>query len=463
MTDQNVIIGLEIHVQLNTESKLFCSCPTDYGHQEPNTNICPTCSGQIGAKPLGINARAISNAIKIAKVLNAVPELDRQVHVLRKHYFYPDLPSGYQRTSKPIAKAGKLLNVGIWEVHFEEDPGRYELRKGYVDYNRSGVPLAEIVTAPDMRSPAQAKEFLGKLEEYLRYFDLIKDEVGSMRIDANVSIRGGKRVEIKNINSFSNVSDALNFEIKRQQTQLEQGLQIIQETRHFDENSGITIRMRKKETADDYRYVPDPDISPVVITKEKWDEETSKLGELPDERAKRIATQYSINLVDAEVMVIEREFADLFEELARKNQQRQSLANWMRGPLRKQLNNAQVLFRQSKLSSKDVEEVYRMFLEGKITDNGVEKILKELINKRKEGNRENVVNLATAASLLKSVDTQLLLEECKKAIEENKQSVDDYKAGKEKALFFIIGKIIRKTNGRLDAKEIEKKLKELIA
>ncbi len=460
--ENNVVIGLEIHVQLNTKSKLFCSCPTDYGHQEPNTNICPTCSGQIGAKPFGINSKAIQNALKIAKVLNAMPQLDQEIVVLRKHYFYPDLPSGYQRTSKPIAKEGRLLNVGIWEVHFEEDPGRYELRKGFVDYNRSGVPLAEIVTAPDMRSPQEAKEFLSKLEEYLRYFDLIKNEVGSMRIDANVSIRGGKRVEIKNINSFSNVADALNFEIKRQQTQIEQGLEIVQETRHFDENSGITIRMRKKETADDYRYVPDPDIRPIVITKEIWEDITGKLEELPDIRSQRITAQYTITPGDAAVMVIEKEFADAFEQLAGKFPA-QALANWMRGPLRKQLNNSQLHLRGSKITTLDVEEVYRLFLDQKITDNGAEKLLRELINRRLSRKKEAVVQIAKEMNLLKSDDGELLRKECEIAISENKQSILDYKAGKEKAIFFIIGKVVRKTNGRFDAKSIEAEIKKQIA
>lgn len=465
------IIGLEIHVQLNTKAKIFCECPTNYGHAEANANICPVCTGQPGSKPMGVNKEAISHVLKIAEMLNAKPELEKDIFVRRKHYFYPDLPSGYQRTSNPVAKGGELNKIGIWEVHFEEDPGRYELKKGYVDYNRSGVPLAEIVTAPDMRSPEDAKEFLGKLESYLRYFNVIKDEVGTMRIDANVSIEGGARVEIKNINSFSNVYDALSFEIKRQRTQMEQGVTMVQETRHFDENSGITIRLRKKETADDYRYVPDPDIPPIFISANEWKAAENEVAELPDARAKRLSEEYKINETDASVLAIEREFADVYEQLAKKFEP-QKFANWMRGPLRKQLNYRNLLFRTSGLNGKHIGELYEMFSSGKITDKAADTILIKmldtdiLVKARKSGKyvelKEMPHNITKDLGLLKTSDASAVRKACEAVVKENQKAAEDYKSGNSKSIFFLVGKAMQKTKGTADAKEVEKILKEII-
>ncbi len=452
-----VMIGLEIHVQLNTDSKLFCTCKTDYGSAQPNSNICPICSGQPGGKPMAANGRAIRNALKIAAMVGAKPELDKPVFVQRKHYFYPDLPSGYQRTSKPLAKSGKFNGIGIWEVHFEEDPGRYELKEGFVDYNRSGIPLAEIVTAPDMKSPQDARDFLGKLEHYLRYFDLIKDEVGNMRADSNVSIQGGARVEIKNINSFSNVFDALTFEIKRQQTQVEQGMPIVQETRHFDENSGITVRMRKKETADDYRYVPDPDIPPVLISKEEWRGVEKEVAELPDTRAERLSNQYKINKDDASVLVIEREFADAYESAVGKFEA-QKFANWMRGPLRRQLNYGNLAFRKSGLTAERIGELYDLFSSGSITDKATDQILIKMLN----GNVGAPGIIALSSGLMKSADSAALKDACMKAVKENEKAVTDFKAGNQKSLFFLVGKVMQETKGTFDAKEIAETLKGMI-
>jgi aspartyl-tRNA(Asn)/glutamyl-tRNA(Gln) amidotransferase subunit B len=457
----NVMIGLEIHVQLNTDSKLFCRCQTDYGRAEPNSNICPVCSGQPGGKPMAPNGNAIRNALRIAAMLGAKPELERPVFVQRKHYFYPDLPSGYQRTSRPLAKDGRFNGIGIWEVHFEEDPGRYELKEGFVDYNRSGIPLAEIVTAPDMRSPQDARDFLGKLEHYLRYFDAIKDEVGTMRVDSNVSIEGGPRVEVKNINSFSNVFDALSFEIKRQQTQVQQGMAVVQETRHFDENSGVTKRMRKKETADDYRYVPDPDVLPVFITKDEWLSVGKEVAELPDMRAERLVRQYRIGKDDASVLVIEKEFADAYESIAGQFDP-QKFANWMRGPLRRKLNLSNLSFRKSGLTPKQLSELYGLFSSGSITDNAADQVLMKLIEALKQGRAATPTDIAKSSGLLKSADSSALKDACARAVKANEKAVQDYKAGNQKSLFFLVGKVMQETKGTFDAKEIAGMLKGII-
>ncbi len=450
-------IGLEIHVQLNTSSKLFCTCRTDYGQAEPNTNICPICAGQPGGKPMPPDAKAISDALTIAGFLNAKPDIGAPVFVQRKHYFYPDLPSGYQRTSRPLAKDGKFAGIGIWEVHFEEDPGRYELKKGFVDYNRSGIPLAEIVTAPDMQSPQDARDFLGKLEHCLRYYDVIKDEVGSMRVDSNVSVDGGSRVEVKNINSFANVFDALSFEIRRQTTLMEQGMPVVQETRHFDENSGVTIRLRKKETMEEYRYVPDPDIPPLIVTKEQWAAAQKKVAEPPDARAARMEKQYKITAADASVLVIEREFADAYEAIAAKFDA-QKLASWMRGPVRRKLNLKGALFRTSGLDAKRLEGLYGMFSAGQVTDNAADKILMGMLDDK----NASAMDAAKSLGVLKSSDAGALRKACEDAVKENEKAASDYKAGNAKSLFFLVGKVMQKTKGTADATEITKTLKELM-
>lgn len=453
------IIGLEIHAQLNTHAKIFCECSTNYGNVQPNTNICPVCTGQPGSKPMSINEQAISHVLKIAKMLNAKPILEDKIFLQRKHYFYPDLPLGYQRTSKPVAKNGKLNNVGIWEIHFEEDPGRYELKKGFVDYNRSGVPLVEIVTAPDIQSPENAKEFLAKLEAYLRYFNVIKEEAGTMRIDANISIENHSRVEIKNINSFSNVYTALLFEIKRQKTQIEQDVKLIQETRHFDENSGITVRLRTKEIADDYRYVPDPDVLPIIISAEDWKTAELAIAELPDTRAERLMHSLCITPIDAKTLVLEKEFADTYEQLVKKFDHKK-LANWMNGPLRKQLNYRNLLFRNSGLNVECIYELYKMFSNGEITDKGMETILIKMLDSK---NLEKTPKkIAEKSGLLKKSNQKELYAVCKTIIKQNPKAIKDYKTGNTKSIFFLIGKIMQETKGTVDAKEAEKALKELI-
>ena len=233
----SVKIGLEIHVPLNTGQKLFCDCPTDYYDIDtPNVNICPVCTGMPGAKPWAVNAGAVETAVMVAKLLNC-KVAGKKAYVKRKHYNYPDLPSGYQRTSEPVGVDGELAGVGIWEVHFEEDPGRYDLASGRVDYNRSGVPLIEIVTAPDMKSPDEVRSFLKELLNLLKYTKRVVEVGGVMRADVNISIEGGNRVEIKNINSIKGAYKAISYEIIRQSNLRSRGGTVIQETRGFNEKS----------------------------------------------------------------------------------------------------------------------------------------------------------------------------------------------------------------------------------
>jgi len=440
----NVIIGLEIHVQLKTKSKLFCDCPTDYLAVEPNANICPTCTAQPGSKPYSLNKQALNNLLRIAIALNC--KVVNESFVQRKHYFYPDLPSGYQRTSKPLGTEGRLGHIRIREVHIEEDPGRYELRAGTVDYNRAGVPLIEIVTEPDMRSPEEARKFLDEISAILNYLDVGRDEPGSTRVDANVSLDGGTRVEIKNINSFKGVYTALMYEIVRQQNILRRGKQVEMETRHFDEATGTTLTMRKKETEADYRYVPDPDVPPLKISAKLVDQAKKGMPELPRAKSQRLTQDYKIREEDAWILVSEIEIANLFEKMA-KEFDPQQVALWIRGPLKKQLNYRNLGLKEAVAKEQWLSSLLSMFLKGEVTDKGMEQILIAMIDKKKDPKA-----LKKELGLEKIEDMAEIEKVVDSVIAANQKAIADYKAGEEKALNFIVGQVVRMTKGKVDSK-----------
>ena len=452
-----IMVGLEIHIQLKTNSKLFCSCPTDYRDKAANTNICPICTGQPGAKPLGLNKHALEQLLKIGIALKCN---FREMSVLqRKHYFYPDLPTGYQRTSKPIGVDGKLGNVRIREIHIEEDPGRYELRQGTVDYNRANVPLIEIVTEPDMKSPADARVFLDELDAILNYLDAGRDEPGSMRVDANISLDGGTRVEVKNINSFKGVYDALTYEVIRQQNVLRRGGKIEMETRHFDDATGSTTSLRKKETEEDYRYLPDPDVPPIMISSDAIHELKQEMPELPRAKAERFEAQYKIKPDDAWIIVIEMEIAKLFEEMVYniesqgKTIEAQKIASWIRGPLKKQLNYRKLTYAQSEFNASWLTELFVMFSEGELSDRGMEQVLIALFERRKSPKE-----IANELQLIKTNDLSEIEKYVDEALKSQQKAVEDYLGGNEKTLNFIVGQVIKATKGRADSKVV----KELI-
>lgn len=452
----DVIIGLEIHVQLKTKSKIFCNCPTNYRDKDPNTNICPTCTAQPGSKPFGLNSRALHNLLKIAIALNC--KIHDNSVIQRKQYFYPDLPSGYQRTSKPIGSEGRLGDIRIREVHIEEDPGRYELRQGTVDYNRAGIPLIEIVTEPDMKSPEEARDFLDELAAILNYLDVGRDEPGSMRVDANVSINGGTRVEVKNINSFKGVSTALAYEIVRQQNVVRRGGKVIMETRHFEESTGATLTLRKKETEEDYRYIPDPDVPPVSVLGSEIKILTASMPELPRAKSERLSKQYGIRPEDAWILVAEGEIADLFEKMSKKGPPKK-VALWIRGPLKKQLNYRELLLKHSGLTEELLSELFEMFEGGEVSDKAMEQTLIALFDKKKSPRA-----IAKEMNLLMINNNKEIERVVETVIAENPKSIDDYKAGNEKALNFVIGNAIKLLKGRADSKLVKdlvlKKIKE---
>jgi aspartyl-tRNA(Asn)/glutamyl-tRNA(Gln) amidotransferase subunit B len=303
-------IGLEVHIYPRTESKMFCRCSSSFLEALPNTNICPVCAGQPGAKPLPPNSSAVSAGIQIADVFGMnLSELP--VVTMRKHYFYPDLPGNYQRTAGPMATGGALGKCRLREIHFEEDPGQYDLAKGTVDLNRSGVPLLELVTEPDMRFSSEAKRFLSDLLFTLEYLQIARDEM-PFKVDTNISAGGGNRVEVKNINSVSGVVKALDFEAARQSELLSSGLTVQQETRHFDAINGSTVSLRYKETLEDYRYLPDPDVLPISLAGVKPERRES-----PFLMLNRMKSEGSSE-ADARTIIVDRHLLDAYNLIAAK-------------------------------------------------------------------------------------------------------------------------------------------------
>jgi aspartyl-tRNA(Asn)/glutamyl-tRNA(Gln) amidotransferase subunit B len=447
-----VKIGLEIHVPLNTRQKLFCSCPTNYYEvEEPNINICPVCTGMPGAKPYPINESALESAVMIARLLNC-KTIKEGVFVKRKHYDYPDLPSGYQRTSEPVGTDGELAGVGIWEVHLEEDPGRYDLSTGRVDYNRSGVPLVEIVTAPDMKSPEDARNFLRELMNLLKYTERIIDVGGVMRADVNISIEGGLRVEIKNINSVKGAYKAIKYEIMRQVNLRKRGGVVRQETRGFNEKSMITTALRIKETADDYRYIPDPDIPPLMF-KESFIEGIV-LPETPLSRRKRLIEGYNIPESYAQILVRDKELADLFEEVASSTDPGVA-ADWICREVLRQLNYRGVGLSESKLNSGVLIELFRLIKDRVITENTGKKLLERVID-----SGESPFGIVEKEGLGKVSGVDELSQVVDAVVSKNPEAVGDYRLGRKEVLNYLMGQVMREMRGRADSKVVIKLLTE---
>jgi len=441
-----VKIGLEIHVPLLTKQKLFCDCPTNYYEiDEPNVNVCPVCTGMPGAKPWPINACALETAVMVAKLLNCKMSSGK-AFVKRKHYNYPDLPSGYQRTSEPVGVDGELEGVGIWEVHFEEDPGRYDLATGRVDYNRSGVPLIEIVTAPDMKSADDARNFLKELLNLLKYTKRIVEAGGVMRADVNISIEGGNRVEIKNVNSIKGAYKAISYEIIRQVNLRNRGGTVIQETRGFNEKSLITTALRVKETADDYRYIPDPDIPPLTFSKEYVG--AVVLPETPQNRRARIVDCYKILKDYAQILVKTKELADLFEEIA-PSTDANIAADWICREVLRQLNYRGIDIEESKLSAKIVLELVELLRSKEITENTGKKLLERVID---TGESPKDIVARECLGAVSGVDELSCAAD--NVIAKNGKAVSDYKEGKKEAINYLMGQVMKEMKGRADSKVI---------
>jgi len=403
-----------------------------------------------GIKPYPINLEGLKSVVMLAKLLNC--KINEKIFVKRKHYNYPDLPSGYQRTSEPIGVDGNLNNVRILEVHIEEDPGKYDLNYRRVDYNRSGTVLAEIVSAPDMHSPEEARNFLKELINLVKYTNRTVDVGGVMRADVNVSIEGGARVEIKNVNSQKGMVKALKYEILRQKNLKSVGSEAKMETRGYDENQMLTVPLRTKETADDYRYLPDPDIPPIYL---KEISEKIVLPETPQSRKKRLISEYSIRDDYADILVRNKELADIFEEinLNKDKTTAEISSSWICREILRQLNYRDIEWndKKNKLNKKILADLFVLLMSNQITENTGKKILERVID-----SGELPSDIVKKENLMIESNDDVLKNIIDDVLAKNQKAVDDYKNGNKSSLNFLIGQIMRNTKGKADNKKVRK-------
>ena len=464
--DFETVIGLEVHAQLNTRSKIFCGCSTAFG-APPNTNTCQVCLGMPGVLPV-LNKKVVEYAIKMALATHC--KITSPNRFARKNYFYPDLPKGYQvsQFELPIAEHGWLeietggpkKRIGITRIHMEEDAGKLvhddHEPKTYVDLNRTGVPLIEIVSEPDIRSPEDAAAYLKKLHAILRYLDICDGNMqeGSFRCDANISLRPvgqqelGTRTELKNMNSFRNVQRALEFEVRRQRDILLDGGAVVQETLLWDVGKNITNSMRGKEEAHDYRYFPDPDLIPVVID-EKWIADIQEgLPELPNERKKRFVSEFDLPDYDAEVLTSAKELADYFERALAVFPQAKKLSNWMMTELMRELKGEDGPdIRECPISPENLGALLKIIDQGTISGKIAKMVFMDMMVTGKDA--ETIVK---EKNLVQMSDEGELLEMVKEIIAANPQQAADYKDGKTKLMGYFVGQLMQKTRGKANPK-----------
>lgn len=480
MSQYEAVIGLEVHVELKTKTKIFCSCPNEFG-AEPNTNVCPICLGLPGTLPV-LNKKVLEYAVKAGLALNC--EIAEFCKFDRKNYFYPDLPKAYQisQFDLPICYKGHIdievdgqkKRIGVTRIHMEEDAGKLvhqgdsitDAQTSLVDYNRGGVPLIEIVSEPDMRSAEEARAYLEKLKSFIEYTGVsdVKMEEGSLRCDANVSIRPvgakefGTKTEIKNLNSFRAVQRSIEYEIERQQEVLEEGGRIIQETRTWDEAKEMTLSMRTKEEADDYRYFPEPDIPPLVISRE-WVEEVRKnLPELPDAKKERLINEHGLPEYDAEVITNSRALAEFYDETVKVFNDPKTVSNWIMGEFSKQLNAENIEVKDAKVTPNCLAKLLSLIEKGTISGKIAKKVFAEMFATGKDPEaivkEKGMVQISDEGQLKEIVD---------EVIAKNPQSIEDFKAGKDKALGFLIGQVMKATRGKANPGIVNKLIKEEIS
>jgi len=471
------VIGLEVHAQLLTENKIFCGCSAAFG-AEPNTHTCPICTGMPGSLPV-LNKKAAEFAIKLALATDA--NIASFSLFARKNYFYPDLPKGYQISQYelplsvngyleiPITEGGKK-RVGITRIHMEEDAGKlfHDEAKpfSYVDFNRTGVPLLEIVSEPDLRTPQEAADYLRALRTILQYLEICDGnmEEGSFRCDANVSIRPagteklGTRTEVKNMNSFRHVERALAYEIERQKKVLAAGSAVLQETRLWDPTKGVTEAMRGKEEAHDYRYFPDPDLVPLTISPQ-WIEEIRKgLPELPLQRKGRFIKEYQIPEYDAGVITTSKALADYYEESVRLFPEPKQVSNWIMGDLLRLLKEDEKEAESSPLSPKQLAEMLGLIKDGTISGKIAKAVFEEMY-KTGKGAKE----IVEEQGLVQITDEAAVAQAVAEILQNHPQEVEEYKNGKEKLFGFFVGQVMKATQGKANPQIVNEILKEKLS
>ena len=446
-------IGIECHVQLSTKSKIFCSCPTQ-GSEKPNSRCCETCLGHPGSKPV-LNIEALKQGIKVALALNC--KIAPETFFSRKNYSYPDLCRNFQITQYevPFSSQGNLEGIRIRRIHLEEDPGALIHKKTFclIDYNRSGIPLIEIVTEPDFKSSNQVREFLKKLITILEYLDVYtRQSEATMKADINVSTTG-ERVEIKNISSLKEIERALDYEIARQTENPAK----VQQTLGWDPNKGKTFLMREKETEIDYGYIFEPDLTKIEISQEFLKDIQKTIPELNESKLIRFKQQYKLPDEEASVLTSEIRLSNLFEEVAKKIDPILA-ARWLKRDLLKLLNYNKTNLREITIDSRKIIQILDSLAKNQITD----KTAKELLIKLIQDSNFNPLDYIKKEKL-EIISTISDLESlCKEAISENKPAIEDYKHGNEKAINFLVGAVMKKSKGKADPKKVEKILKELI-
>ena len=470
----NPVIGLEIHTQLKTNSKMFCSCVNNPEDRNPNVYVCPVCLAHPGALPV-TNKEAVMKVLIAGKALNCT--LQDISHFDRKNYFYPDLPKGYQisQDKKPFCINGCLeidgKKIRINRIHLEEDTGRliHDEKKGYslVDFNRAGIPLMELVTEPDIRSGEEARKFAEELKLIFRYLNIsdANMEQGQMRVEVNISISKegeefGTKVEIKNLNSFRTVCLAVEYEIKRQREILEKGEKVVQETRGWDDKKELTFSQREKESAHDYRYFPEPDLPPLFLNEEPFNKDELKIEtELPQEKRKRFKEEYGIeNENEIEAFITNREVADYFEEVVKKTKEKeiyQIVKNYLLTDVLGMLNGEDI--RQMKISPEDFLEFAKFIFKKEISSKVAKNVLKEMII-----SGESSSKIIKDKGLSKIDDKEEVGNIILEVVKENDKAVKDYKEGREEALTFLVGKVMAKTKGRINPEEAKRVLKEIL-
>ncbi len=479
MAKYEAVIGLEVHAQLLTKTKIFCGCSTQFG-DAPNANTCPVCLGLPGTLPV-LNKRAVELAMQAALALNCT--VHEHSRFARKNYFYPDLPKGYQisQYELPLATAGHIeieiadtkKKIGITRLHLEEDAAKNlhegfadSATKGYVDYNRCGSPLSEIVSEPDMRTPEEAYAYLTTLRQILLYTGVsdCNMEEGSLRCDANVSVRRrgapqfGTKVEVKNLNSFRFLQKALEYEIERHISIIEAGGKISQETRLWNQAESYTVSMRSKEKAHDYRYFPEPDLLPVHVSRAWRDAVKNALPELPEAKRARFVGSYGITPYDAEVLTAARDLADYFEATAKAGAPGKAAANWMQTELLRRLNDSGKAITASPVSAASLAELIQLVETAKITG----AVGKKVFAKMFETGR-GAAEIVEAEGLGAQVSSDSLEQIAREVIEKNPENVAKFKSGNEGVFKFFVGQVIKATRGQANPQAVNEILTKLLA
>jgi aspartyl-tRNA(Asn)/glutamyl-tRNA(Gln) amidotransferase subunit B len=473
MSELEAVIGLEIHAQLLTESKIFCGCSTRFG-AGPNTHTCPVCLGLPGSLPV-LNKKVVEYTMRMALATNC--SIAPYSLSARKNYFYPDLPKGYQisQFEWPLAEKGwidievegRFKRIDITRIHIEEDAGKLihdEIRPvSYVDFNRTGVPLMEIVSEPDLRTPEEAGEYLRRLREILRYLDICDGnmEEGSFRCDANISMRPkgssefGTKAELKNMNSFKHVEKALEFEIRRQGAVLEDGGEVIQETRLWDAARGVTLSMRGKEEAHDYRYFPDPDLIPIEISREWIDSVRDHLPELPEVKRQRFIGQYGLPEYDAQVLTSSKALADYFEECIRHHPHPKTVSNWIMVELVRELKREEQDIEHCPVSAENLAALLDLVQEGVISGKMAKSVFEEMFETGRSP--KSIVQDKGLTQMTDTAQIQSVIEE---VLANNPEKMKGYREGKTKLFGYFVGEVMKKTQGKANPKIVNEILRQ---